>query len=75
MAFCIAIEEELVVGTCPLRKGVCYWQHRTLKSCCYTAEELTEDQFIERVGAAEVDLAKRQNITDQIKNTLRGSPC
>ena len=50
MAFCIAINANLVVQSCPLRKGQCYWQHKLTNKCCYTDAELSIEQFCERTG-------------------------
>ncbi len=50
MTFCIAIERELVVATCPLRKGRCYWQHRETQICCYTSKDLEPHEYAELVG-------------------------
>lgn len=50
MPHCIAINREITVSTCPLEKGGCYWQHRQTKSCQYTSEDITIEEFCQRVG-------------------------
>ena len=50
MTFCIAIGKDIVVSTCPLRKGACMWQHQKTQHCKYTAEDITTEEFCARVG-------------------------
>lgn len=54
MTFCIAIHAELKIPACPLEKGKCYWQHSDTRVCTFTTDELTLDQFCQRVGLKEV---------------------
>ena len=63
MTYCIALEEEIVVATCPLKKGTCYWQHRQTNLCMSTSDELTLTEYCKRVGtdiplASDLDLIK-----------------
>ena len=51
MTFCVAINADIVVATCPLKKGACYWQHRKTNLCRYTNDELSIEEFCSRVGA------------------------
>lgn len=51
MAYCIAIQKELLVSVCPLGVGQCLWQHRTTHHCKYTERELTTEEFSTLVNA------------------------
>lgn len=48
--FCGAIQKQILVATCPLRKGACMWQHRDTKLCCYTEGDLDPEAFAAKVG-------------------------
>lgn len=50
MTFCIAIQKPIIVQTCPLRPGACYWQHQQTLNCKYTPEELSIDEYCSLVG-------------------------
>lgn len=51
MTTCIAIQKEIPEDTvCPLEPGACYWRHRLTGICMQTEDELTVQEFCERVG-------------------------
>lgn len=49
--YCNAISANINTSVCPLAKGACYWQHRDSKECKYTEQELSVEEFCERVKA------------------------
>jgi len=70
MTFCIMINREIAIATCPLRKGQCYWQHTVNKMCMYTADELTPAEFAERTGREPPSATDQSSIADKIKKLL-----
>jgi hypothetical protein len=73
MTYCVAIEKEIVVATCPLRKGSCYWQHRQTMRCMHTEDDLTPQEFVARVGLpsdAAADDVKTQVFLGKLKTAL-----
>ena len=70
MTFCIMIKQELVVATCPLKKGQCYWQHTVNNMCMYTPDELTPAQFATLTGKELPTPDEQQNIADHIKKLM-----
>lgn len=70
MTYCIAIEQALVSG-CPLPKGRCYWQHRVTKVCCYTEQDLTPEEYAERVGTYVPEDKEVQLFTARLRTEMR----
>ena len=70
MSFCIAVEAELVISTCPLRAGACLWQHRKTEQCKYTSEEQTVEEYCARVGAELPTDAERTEISASIREAV-----
>ncbi len=68
---CIAINQELLVKTCPLAKGQCYWQHRVTQQCCYTKDDLEICEFAVLVGAALPTEEEVSQITANLKAILK----
>jgi hypothetical protein len=68
--FCVAIQREICVTTCPLTKGACLWQHRKTQHCKYTPEELTADEFCARVGLTPPDKEQQAEIFEKLKFKL-----
>lgn len=72
--FCVMIQEELLVATCPLKQGRCYWQHTKTNSCKYSvadADDLTVEEFCQRTGRELPSEEERLAIYEQLKATLR----
>jgi hypothetical protein len=67
MTYCIAIEQDIVISTCPLRKGACYWQHRETKLCAYTAEEISIEDYCKLVSLPVITEVEREAISNAIK--------
>ena len=70
MIFCIAINKDIAVASCPLQKGQCYWQHRETNICKYTEEELTADAFCELTGKQLPSPEAIQNLIAELKHEL-----
>lgn len=68
--FCIAVNREIVVATCPLSKGSCMWQHRKTQHCKYTVDELTVNEFCDRVGLNPPDPDEQTELFNKLKSTL-----
>lgn len=70
MTFCVHTQTELVISTCPLRKGKCYWQHRETKTCKYTMEQLSVEDYCIRVGAVLPTEKEKEIILEKLKAEL-----
>jgi hypothetical protein len=70
MTFCVHTQTELVVSTCPLRKGRCYWQHRETKTCKYTTDTLSFEEYCLRVGTQLPSEQEKQLIFNNLKSAL-----
>jgi hypothetical protein len=70
--FCIVVDREVVLSayTCPLPKGNCYWAHRRTGQCRYTDQDLTPEQFAERVGTTVPTDAEIQAFTNKHKDEI-----
>jgi hypothetical protein len=73
-AFCGVIQQQLVVSSCPLMKGTCMWKNRLHGRCTYTTEELTTEEFTQRVGLPPLEPAVvnilRSSLKHKISNEL-----
>ena len=70
-AFCIAVHSALKdTEQCPLAKGQCYWRHRDNGKCKYTAEDLTEAEFCQLVGAPLPSPRERDILLDKLRGAL-----
>jgi hypothetical protein len=69
MTYCVAIDANIMVSTCPLKKGACLWQHRDTNYCKYTADEITTEEFCIRVGAV-IDPVKQLASMAELKSKL-----
>lgn len=70
--FCGIIKKELSSEVCPLKKGVCYWQHRQTGACTFTVDELTAEAFCERVGITEPPSAEKlESLRTQLQEALK----
>ena len=72
--FCVMISAEIVVATCPLRQGRCYWQHIRTNSCKYSLAEsdgLTIEEFCERTGREVPTEPERIELYEKLKLALR----
>jgi len=71
MTYCVAVKTDIVVSTCPLQKGHCYWQHRETHQCQYTEEDLDVQTFAQRVGLKAPSDADRVHFFNNLKTALK----
>lgn len=69
-AYCIAVEQKLSSDNCPLAKGQCYWRHRDTGKCKYTADELSELEFCQLVGAPQPSANDRDCMLEKLRGAL-----
>lgn len=71
--FCVMIQEEIVVSTCPLKKGECYWQHVETNSCKYSlhADDIPLTEFCDRTGRVPLSESEYTAKYEQLKSVLR----
>ncbi len=68
--FCVLIQDTLIVSTCPLRQGRCYWQHAQTNICKYSqldADSLTVEEFCQRTGRDLPTDSERVELIEQIR--------
>lgn len=70
MTFCIAINSDIAVASCPLPRGQCYWQHQETNLCKYTEEELTVEAFCELTGKQLPTPDANQTLITKLKHAL-----
>lgn len=70
MTFCVVIESKINTTVCPLEKGSCYWQHRKDRSCCYTDQDLSPEEFSTLVGLEKKPLMSLTEFRAQLKTAL-----
>ena len=68
--FCVMLNKELIVSTCPLIKGRCYWQHVETNSCKYTVLDLSVEDFCARTGREPPNEKQRLEIFNRLKSVL-----
>jgi hypothetical protein len=67
--FCNAIQKELIVNTCPLPQGGCYWQQLKTNKCKYS-EDPTLEEFCSATGKLLPAEDARMAIATKIKTAL-----
>lgn len=77
--FCVVIQQQIVISTCPLPKGGCYWKHRVHGRCCYDENfansKFTVNAFAQRVGLPPLDppleAVIKRSVVDKLQRELR----
>ncbi len=75
--FCVVVQKQLVVATCPLPQGACVWKHRQHGQCMAdpARADLKVSELANLVGAPVPDDVEASNIRaalfDAIKENLK----
>lgn len=72
--FCVVVGKTLLVSTCPLDQGRCYWQHVVTNHCKYSeslAEHPDIKEFCARTGREEPTEEDRSRLFNKLRDELR----
>ena len=70
--YCGVIKATILVQTCPLRPGRCYWQGEGTNLCRYTEQPLSLDDYSKLVGRSITTEGYEKTYLD-LKSKLTGS--